>query len=68
MRRILGGVAAAMGVTAGAAIGQTMLARKLLVFVLDQEYAAGNDTWPFQLVVLTWFIAGAVVLGCAPQG
>jgi len=65
MRRILGGVAVAMGVTAIAAIGQTMLGRELLVLVLDQEYAAGNDTWPFHLVLLTWFIASAVVLGCA---
>lgn len=65
MRRILAGVAVAGAVAACVAAGQMGLARWARVLVPDQEYAAGNDTWPFQLVLLAWCSASAVVLGVA---
>jgi hypothetical protein len=65
MRRALIGTAAAVAVAAVAAIGQMLLARWLRVLVPDQDYTAGNDTWPFQLVLLAWYAATAAVLGCA---
>jgi hypothetical protein len=65
MRRILAGVAVAGVVAASAAAGQMWLARWTRVLVPDQEYTAGNDTWPFQLVLLAWCSASAVVIGVA---
>jgi hypothetical protein len=59
------GIAAAVVVAAVVAIGQMFLARWLRVLVPDQDYTAGNDTWPFQLVLLAWYAATAAVLGCA---
>lgn len=68
MRRILAGVAVAGGVAAGVATGQVWLGRWSRVLVPDQEYVAGNDTWPFQLVLLAWCSASAVLLGAAAAG
>ena len=65
MRRTLAGVAVSGAVAASAAVGQMWLARWMRVLVPDQEYTAGNDTWPFQLVLLAWCSASAVVLGVA---
>lgn len=68
MRRALAGTAVAAGAAAGAATGQMWLARSLRVLVPDQDYTAGNDTWPFQLVLLAWFAASAALIGAVCAG
>lgn len=65
MRRILAGCAVAGAVAACAATGQMWSARWTRVLVTDQDFTAGNDTWPFQLVLLAWCSASAAVLGVA---
>jgi hypothetical protein len=44
------------------------LARWARVLVPDQTYNAGNDAWPFQLVLIAWLAASATVLGVAAAG
>ncbi|MFA1546378.1 hypothetical protein [Actinomadura chokoriensis] len=59
------GIAVAVGVSAGTATGQLWVGRQWRVVVPDQEYSAGTDTWPFQLVLLVWCAASAAALGAA---
>lgn len=63
MRRLLAGAALAAGVAAAVASDQVAVARWARVLVPDQSYTAGNDTWPFQLVLLCWCAASAAALG-----
>lgn len=65
MRRIVAGAATAGIVAAGTAAGQVWLARQARILVPDQAYNAGNDTWPFQLLLIVWCSASAVVIGTA---
>jgi hypothetical protein len=65
MRQTLAGCAVAGAVGAGVAVGQIWSARWTRVLVPDQDYTAGNDTWPFQLVLFAWCAASATVLGVA---
>lgn len=65
VRRILGGAAVAGTLAAGVGSVQLWLARWARVLVPDQTYDAGNDTWPFQLVLLVWCAASATVIGAA---
>ncbi|GAA4726250.1 hypothetical protein Prum_093640 [Phytohabitans rumicis] len=62
---MLAGCVVAGAVGACAAAGQMWLARWTRVLVPDQDFTAGNDTWPFQLVLLAWCSASAAVLGVA---
>ncbi|RKN57632.1 hypothetical protein D7193_02975 [Micromonospora costi] len=62
-RRTLAGAGAALAVAACAATAQLWLGRRLQVVVPDQDYGVGNDTWPFQLVLLTWCATCAAVIG-----
>jgi hypothetical protein len=68
MRRVQAGAVVAGAVAAGVATGQVWLARRSRVFVPDQVYESGTDTWPFQLVLVAWFSASAVVVGTAAAG
>jgi hypothetical protein len=68
VRRTAAGVGVAGAVAVCAAFGQLGLGRSLRVLVLEQTYNAGNDTWPFQLLLLVWCAACATVLGGVAGG
>lgn len=59
---MLGGATLAGVLSAGVATGQLFLLRWSRVFVPDQTYEAGNDTWPYQMVLAVWCTASAVVV------
>ncbi|NUT34324.1 MAG: hypothetical protein HOV79_14745 [Hamadaea sp.] len=63
MGKVLIGLPVALA--AAAAVGQVAAGRWASVVVPDQDYSAGNDTWAFQLVLLTWIAASSAVLGAA---
>lgn len=63
MRKTFAEAAAALALAAGVAATQLWLGHRLRVLVPDQDYSAGNDTWPFQLVLLGWCAACATVIG-----
>lgn len=65
MRKVLLGLPVALAAAVAASSGQVAAGRWAHVVAPDQEYVAGNDTWAFQLVLLTWIAASSAVLGAA---